>query len=341
MTAESDYRAVLAAYPADCQAVRVEELGSAGGFSGARFWRVASARGPLCLRRWPPEHPAVERLRFIQAVLRHVREEGFELAPVPIETLGGAGFVRHAGHLWELTPWMPGLADYHARPSAPRLEAALAALARFHVATQTFPPTDRDPAASPGIKERIERLRGLTAGGLIRLQTAVRAREVSRPSPLDARAERLFELFPPLADRVLENLTAAALVNVPLAPVIRDIWHAHVLFEGERVTGLIDFGGLRPDTVATDIARLLGSLVGDDQEAWRAGLAAYGRVRALSESESSLVPVFDQSTVLLSGFNWLTWIYLEGRQFEDIPAIVGRLDGTLARLGHAVAKIAK
>ena len=103
---------VLAAYPDDHQPLDVEPLGSAGGFSGASFWRVRTASETLCLRRWPQEHPSTDRLEFIQAVLWHVTREGFAAVPLPRETRRHSGYVRHGGYLWELEPWMPGEADF-------------------------------------------------------------------------------------------------------------------------------------------------------------------------------------------------------------------------------------
>lgn len=58
----------------------------------------------------------------------------------------------------------------------------------------------------------------------------------------------------------IEQLKPLADVSFRLQPCIRDIWHDHVLFDGDRVTGLIDFGAMQIDTPATDIARLVGSL---------------------------------------------------------------------------------
>ena len=94
--------------------------------------------------------------------------------------------------------------------------------------------------------------------------------------------------------------------------MVRDIHAEHVLFEGDNVSGIIDFGALRIDSVATDVARLLGSMVGDDEAGWQVGLAAYMSVRPLSDDERRLIKVFDESTVLMAGTNWLEWIYLDG-----------------------------
>jgi homoserine kinase type II len=116
-----------------------------------------------------------------------------------------------------------------------------------------------------------------------------------------------------------------------LQPCIRDIWSDHVLFEGHRVSGIIDFGSMRVDNVAGDVARLLGSLAGDDLAAWQRGLEAYEAVRPLTDDESALVTVFDESTMLLAGFNWLDWIIAE-RQFENPSEVVHRLTMIINRL---------
>ncbi|HUY88932.1 MAG TPA: phosphotransferase [Pirellulales bacterium] len=329
MTDETAYRRVLHAYPPDCQPQRAEFLGGAGGFSGALFWRLQTPRGLLCLRCWPREHPSRQRLEFIQAVLWHVSQEGFRRVPLALETRTHAGYVCESGRLWELAPWLPGKADYRQSPSAERLQAALTTLAEFHLAAASFPLPDRGPALVPGIRERFERVEDLSAERFERLADAVAPGDWPE---LAWRAREWRALAPRAIPRVRSLLARAAELAAPLQPCIRDIWHDHVLFAGQQVAGLVDFGAMRADNVAGDIARLLGSLAGDDRQAWERGLAAYTSLRPLSPDETYLVAAFDQANTLLAGLSWLEWIYLERRQFSDRQAVIERLDANLPRL---------
>jgi Ser/Thr protein kinase RdoA (MazF antagonist) len=90
-----------------------------------------------------------------------------------------------------------------------------------------------------------------------------------------------------------------------------------VLFVGDAVSGLVDYGSVKVDHVAADLARLLGSLVPDDGAGMAAGLAAYGRLRPLSAQEEALVSVLDETGAVLGVTNWLRWLYRDGRWFED------------------------
>ena len=100
----------------------------------------------------------------------------------------------------------------------------------------------------------------------------------------------------------------------------------------------VDLGGMRLDNVATDVARLLGGLVGDDASRWRQGLAAYERTRPLSPDETTLVQTFDQSTVLMSGISWAEWVFQQQRKFEDPTVIEKRFDALLQRMISLVSK---
>src|SRR5689334_9915708 len=105
-------------------------LGNHGGFSGARLWRV-EAGGALCLRAWPPDDPTPERLRWLHDLMATARGAGLAFVPhvVPV---GGATAITYCGRLWELSTWLPGRADFHRHPAAPRLRAACVALGRLH-----------------------------------------------------------------------------------------------------------------------------------------------------------------------------------------------------------------
>ncbi|HVC92837.1 MAG TPA: hypothetical protein VND64_04055, partial [Pirellulales bacterium] len=52
----------------------------------------------------------------------------------------------------------------------------------------------------------------------------------------------------------------------------------------------------------------------------------------LSLAEALLMTAFDRANVLLSGMNWLEWIYLDRRTFDDRGAVETRLDENLERL---------
>jgi Ser/Thr protein kinase RdoA (MazF antagonist) len=320
---------ILQAYPVTV--TRTAALGSAGGFSGAVFWRLETPTGPLCLRRWPPEHPSPERLQFIHDVLRHVHLRGVAEVPVPLPTRDGSSFVRHGDCLWELAPWMPGTADYHRRPTRQRLAAAMRLLARFHQATASYAQEPKPHQPSPGLGQRLELLDRLLAGEAQRIASA--ARRDASPAR-SSRAEQLLEAFLELAPRCRPALLDAVHVKVTLQPCLRDIWHDHVLFSGDQTTGLIDFGALREECVAGDVARLLASLVCGDRAAWQSGLAAYRETRTLDGNEICLLGVFHETTTLLSGINWLRWIYLQNRTFDEPDRVLERIDENLEQLGR-------
>lgn len=336
--------------------------------SGARFWRLATPRGPLVLRRWPPEHPDEAGLQWIHAVIRHAVGQGLALLPVPATTTDGRSCVRHAGHLWELAPWLPGTADYEPERRPEKLRAALIAVAKFHIATADFGSPSSDcllsvgrqapqlsdtllsvgrqaestaasasprTAPSPAILRRLARLRDLAATGIGQLSAAVTDRVWPELAPS---ARRFVELLPRAVPRAIEGLAPLADTPLALQPCLRDVWHDHVLFSGDRVTGLIDFGAVGIDSPAGDVARLLGSMAGDDPVAWRTGLTAYVAVRPLAPDELRAVVALDASGTVLAGCNWIEWLYVARRQFDDRTQVVARFGRLLARLQRLVER---
>jgi homoserine kinase type II len=324
---------ILQLYPPNCRPTRIEPLGNAGGMSGAQFWRLATLCGESALRRWPTEHPTPERLQFIHTVLAHAASRGITALSIPITTRRGQSFVQHAGHLWELTPWMPGSADYALSPSDVKLRAAMTTLAQIHIALASYPiaasqwlARDITPTS---ITNRLARLRELSSGGHEFLSRAVDDQHWPDLAPL---ARQFLSVLPAAVPHAIAQLEPLTTIALPVQPCLRDIWHDHVLFTGDTVTGIVDFGAIDIDSPACDIARLLGSLAGDDRSSWQMGLAAYSAVRQLSAEELRAVKALDLSGTLLAGCNWIRWIYVEGRRFEDPAQVIRRFREIVARI---------
>jgi homoserine kinase type II len=319
-------REVLDRYPAVPPSSMPTGLGNRGGFSGARLWRVEGVGGPLCLRAWPVPGPSAERLQGLHQLMKRARDAGLLFVPAVVAAVDGATWVEHVGRAWDLTSWMPGQADFHHRPSTVRLEAACAALAIVHDAWVSPGPV---LGPCPGVRRRLDCARAWTALVHDGWRPAFGAAE---GDPVRPWAERAWILLQSHCAQVPRMLAAWVERHVPLQPCLCDIWHDHVLYTGDAVTGLVDYGSVKVDHVAVDLARLLGSLVGDDAAQWSAGLETYSRLRPLSLEVEALVRLLDKTGTLLAVANWLTWLYHDGRTFDDRSAVAGRLALMVERL---------
>jgi len=250
----------------------------------------------------------------------------------PLRTAAGATFVEHGDHRWELTNWLPGTADYHAYPSPARLRAAMQVLARFHQLASRY---QRRLGAAPAIADRLRQSRSMQDEGLSVIERALAA---PLDEGIDGRASRLLTLARKALDTSHFVRALDANQELWLQPAIRDIHHDHVLFTGDEVTGLIDFGAMQIDTPLTDVARLVGSLAGDDRETRQFALDAYSELRPLSEDDRRLVDLLDASGLVIGGLNWLTWLYVERRNMGPTEPILRRLDEILKRLESRVGQ---
>ncbi len=320
---------ILSHYPDAAHPQSIEWLGNAGGFSGAQLWRVSTSKQVLCLRRWPAEHPTLERLIQIHHVLRSVFQKGFRFLPAPLKTNGGFTFVQHHGHLYDLTPWLPGTADFRQSPTDPRLQAAMAATAQFHLLAGQTPGFEQNVGQSPGLAERRRQVTSLREGDLKRLEKVVKS-----DSELESASREILKLSIPLLPEIEQALRVAEEIPLPLQPSIRDLRGEHFLFQGDDLSGIVDFGSMRVESPVGDVARALGSLVGDDLSRRKWGLAAYEAIRPLRDEERAVLSVFDHSEVVLSSLNWLDWIFRQGRQFEDRAAVLARIKQLAVRLRH-------
>lgn len=309
--------------------------GSAG-FSGARVWRLEAANSVWALRRWPAHAFPAVRLRGLHRLLAHIEQSGLSCIAVPVPDDAGETLCFDGGHEWQVEPWLPGVADFHRVPNAARLAAAMKVLAAWHRAAATFVPQDdcrrwfaSHPAApSPAVGERLQLWRHneavlLQARHSINMFQPEKWHDLCRDL-----ADRIESLGPKIASELQQFQDQA----FPLQPCLRDVWHDHVLFTGDSVTGLIDPSACRTENVATDLARLLGSLIEDDAAAWNVALEAYRQIRPLNLAEERLIGVLDRSGIVLSALTWLKWLFVERRSFPDLAAVEARLQALHRRL---------
>ncbi len=328
MPTDSETRKVLSRYPGHLQPRSpLEFLGNAGGLSGSLLWRFESRIGPLVLRAWPQDVSGTQHLSRIHAWLSELGSLPF--VPVPLADQQGTTIQQYKRRIWDLCPWMPGQADLNQPPSPSKLQAGFHTLAKVHqtLARQAV----RGP--SPGLQARLDELQGLLFGGFQELSEAV---EHGAAAELVALAQDWLRLSEVLAPRLLRKIQTGVAQVVPLQPCLRDVRPDHFLFSVDRLTGLVDFGAMGVDCVATDLARLLSEWVPKDRRA--EALAAYEAVRPLDPSEAGLIVVFESSAALLGGGRWVRWHFVEHRTFEDPRAVADGLNRGLDRLRTLLLK---
>jgi Ser/Thr protein kinase RdoA (MazF antagonist) len=294
------------------------------GFSGAQVWKVEHQGASWALRQWP-ERITAERAAGVHDFQRDVARLGFPVPALRRSPLGNT-LAQIEGRLWEIATWLPGAADYWERPTPAKLKAALAILARLHLATEPFIPKNLawwpkplDP--SPALRRRASRLEQLLTEELRAIERAIGRAKASPRLELAREAIALAErAASPLADEAPRWWDEP----LPLGWCLRDVWHDHILFTGESVTGLLDLAAFGFDAYAGDVARLLGSMVQDDRPDWGAGLEAYGDVRPLAAAEIEAARFFDASGTVISAVNWIHWLF---RVPSPLPATVDKVAG--------------
>lgn len=301
----------------------LQALGGHGGFSGARLWRCQTSTGDFCLRAWPLT-TTTERLNTIHILMENAVARRLSFVPELIATHDLRTWLPFGGRLWEVARWLPGQADFHANPTPARLEAACRALARLHLA---WPARASPRGPCPAVlrrQETAQRWQSLLETGWLPVFEMGTLGQVSR---------RAWDLVKCWLPRVADWLLSGA-GDYPQRWCLCDVWHDHLLFEEDRLTGLVDYGEVKFDHVAVDLARMLGSLIGDDEERWQQGVQAYRRVTPLRDEEVELARVLDRTGVILGATNWLRWLYHDGRHFDDLDAVTRRVTALVERMEH-------
>ncbi|APW59787.1 phosphotransferase enzyme family protein [Paludisphaera borealis] len=333
MTSDAPKR-LLERYGRDLQPVDVlRPLGGFGGHSGSRLWRYTSASGERLVRAWPEAGQRRERIETIHGWLREAGDLAF--VPLPILALDGRTVQELQGTCWEVTPWLAGSADASRPPRVERVRAAFRALGEFHVRLAK----DASLGRSPGLILRCEELERLTAGGFDKIEADLNS---GADDPCRPTAREWLSLARRTAPSALGMIREASRLASPLQPCLRDARPEHFLFEGDRVTGLVDFGAMDVETVAADLARLLGEWLPlpAGRQLRAEGIKAYMEFKSLNPEHLLLAGAFEAAADVLIGERWIRWRFREHRRFDDQMAVadgltrgLGRLRGLSARLG--------
>ncbi len=280
-------------------------------------------------------HAVCEGIDFVPLPLETIRHRGYvyhgerywELLPwlpgenEPFESVFVPGYPRGSGTdrdanrtenvgLSRAAPSQPAM---YRKMALDRLASAMIGLAQFHEATSTFPLPNEPLGPSPAV-----------AGCLARLEPyfdPFKHPSCRRPHDQSLSGQSLSDhpFFPEhrrrewnlrleefqgyidrCRDSLPERLRQAGRLNVPIQPCIGNAHRRHILYDTEGLSGMIDFKEMSADSVALDIASLLGTLAGNDSQYWTYGLKAYGTVRPLSKEERELIAVLDLAGMLLT-----------------------------------------
>jgi thiamine kinase-like enzyme len=317
-------RDVLDEYAPEVGAATWKPLGNAGGFSGARIWRGETATGrSLCLRAWPIRRTREDRLRLI-----HHAQDRCQLPFIPrlLRTRNRETYVRRGEQFWEVADWMPGHAGFHLKPSDERLFAAMRALAAIHERLRLPKPREESCPAVGRIITAFRAWRELVQSGW--------KPDFSIPYPYEIheRGRRAWKALLGGALTAEYSLLDWTDRRVPVQLCLCDVWHDHILYTNNEVTGVIDFGAVKLDCVAMDLARLLGSLIPDEKERMNRALAVWSALFPAPRAVLDLVPVLDRAGMAVGLTNWVRWIYLDQMEFNNEQQVVRRMDALLRRV---------
>lgn len=219
------------------------------------------------------------------ALVDHLRRRGYP-APRVVPSRAGAGFERIRGRVCLVTERLPGafpdLGDPH------HLAESARALARFHQEGRSLPePTQPIPGSEIGLLEEGPGLLS-RAGSVVRdLADAEHA----------GRFERLRSVFEPAFGRVGRAVSGSN-GALPVMVTHGSLGVSAVLFEGTRLTAVLDYERAAREVRALDLAYTLRALTRRPKEEpgafdlprVRAFMAAYRDVEELAPGEAERLP---------------------------------------------------
>ena len=246
--------------------------GIAEGVENSNFL-LRTERGSFILTLYEKRVRA-EDLPFFLGLMEHLAARGFS-CPTPVKGRDGAALRQLCGRPAAIVTFLDGLWPRRIQPS--HCAGVGDALARLHLAGEGF---------------QLRRPNDLSVAGWRRL--------------LDAAAPRAHEVRARLADELqaeFAHLESAWPTDLPQGVIHADLFPDNVFFQGERLTGVIDFYFACDDALAYDVAICLNAWCFEADGSFnvtkaRALLTRYEAVRPLSQAEYAALPVLARGSAL-------------------------------------------
>jgi Ser/Thr protein kinase RdoA (MazF antagonist) len=248
------------------------------------------------VRRWPSGVLATD-IAFSHEVMAAARDEGVTSVPrlVSPPAAPNEPSLRIGSRHFDAQEWSPGTPPPRSEAAWPSPEdridipvvltpatfsAVIAAAARLHDATTLIAARDGIPIAP------LSMLPGAVRQAHGRHLAALRARARREPAVQRwlATGERLMAAAEPIVLAATEEL------GLPASVLHLGLWPAHVLLEGDALTGLLGWERVAAGSPLLDIAQATLRLQGWSDESVEVALGAYGEARPLSPEERRLLP---------------------------------------------------
>jgi Ser/Thr protein kinase RdoA (MazF antagonist) len=258
--------------------------------------RIVTPTSTGRVRRWPAGILAAD-IAFTREVMAAASDAGINSVPrlVTSPTASDEPSLRIGGRHFDAQMWLPGTPPPRSEASWPDPEdridipvalaaalfsAVITATARLHEATTALAARPDIPAAP------LAMLPGAVRQAHGRHLAALRARARREPAIQRwlATGERLMAAADPIVVTATEDLGLSTSV------LHLGLWPAHVLLEGESLTGLLGWGRIAAGSPLLDIAQATLRLQGWSDEAVERALGAYAEARPLSPEERRLLP---------------------------------------------------
>lgn len=201
-------------------------------------WAVSTARGRYFLKRRHPDLRQPDRIRAQHDLMAWLRQANFPV-PAIVPTVSSETFLVLDGEFYEIHEYIEGQPYDHDRPA--HLEEAAVTLGRYHAHVQGFAPQalrNLDALYSPAVLS-------------ITLTELSEAWELDRKPDLAQMAGQLEAHALDLAARLAGHSVLPHLV------IHGDYYGGNLLFDGDRIVGVVDYDKARWQPRAVELAEAL------------------------------------------------------------------------------------